>query len=293
MLILSVISVDKIEEFNNAVDEVTENPEHLKNLIMSLPEKGFDLLIKILLTLLAVLIGVFITKAIRRVLFHALDKAGIEKGTKRFVDSVVKYFCYILLFAFVLVRFGVAATSIVALIGSLGLTIGLALQGSLQNFAAGILILIIKPYVVGDYIKETSHGNEGTVEDIGLFYTHIHTVDGKDVFIPNSALSSNPVINFSKNGTRTLSMSVGISYSSDIKRAREIIFDLLKDYDINSNPTVFVENLSDSSIEIRFRAQVFSERYAELSVGIYERIKVAFDEAFIEIPYNQLDVHMK
>lgn len=291
--LIATVSTDNIEKLNEAMDKVATNPGMLKTYLLTLPQKGFDLAIKVLFTALLVVVGLFVTKALRKMLSHALDKAGVEKGTKSFIDSVVKTVCYLLLLMLILVRFGVAAATIVALIGSLGLTVGLALQGTLQNFASGILILVIKPYRVGDFIKETSHGNEGVVEDIGLVYTKVGTVDGKDVFIPNSSLASNPIVNYTKNGIRTLSMSIGVSYAADLKKAQEIISLILKDYDINSAPTVFVESFADSSVIIRFRAQVFTDRYGEIAMKVNEEIKAAFDKERIEIPFTQIDVHMK
>ena len=193
-------------------------------------------------------------------------------------------------------KFGVESSSVAALIASAGVAIGLALQGSLANFAGGILILLLKPFVVGDYIVVNSEGIEGTVKLIQIFYTRLTTIDNKTIIVPNGILTDNSLTNVTARPERQLDLKVGISYDSDLKKAKELIEQMLyRDDDViqDEEIKVFVDELADSSVVIGLRAWVKTDAYWATRWRVLEEIKLTFDEEGIEIPYNQLTVHMK
>ena len=183
-----------------------------------------------------------------------------------------------------------------ALLASSGVAIGLALQGSLSNFAGGVLILLLKPFVVGDYIIEDTNGKEGTVKEIQIFYTKLSTIDNKTIVIPNGMLTNNSITNATAKDERQLDLRVGISYNADIKKAKSVIEKLLsEDASIlkEEQMNVFVNDLADSAVVLGIRAWVKNEEYWATRWRLLEEIKVELDENGIEIPFNQLDVHMK
>ena len=227
------------------------------------------------------------------VLKESLEKTGMEKGVIHFIDSCVKFLLYLVLIMIVASGFGVDATSIVAVLGSIGLTIGLALQGSLSNFAGGVLILLQKPFVVGDYIREDTHGNEGTVSRISMIYTRLTTVANNTVVIPNAVLANSSLVNYTAAGERKADISVGISYSSDLKKAKEVLFNIadkderiIKAQGIN----VFVRELADSSVNIGVRFFTRADDYWQTYWDFLENTKLELDKAGIVIPFPQVTV---
>ena len=183
-----------------------------------------------------------------------------------------------------------------AALASCGVAIGLALQGSLSNFAGGVLILLLKPFVVGDYIVEDNKGREGTVKEIQLFYTKLLTVDNKTVIIPNGALANTSITNVTEQDKRRLDFAVGISYDADLKMAKQLIEELIrKDEDVlqNEDVSVFVDTLGDSSVVIGARGWVKKDAYWTAKWRLTENIKLTLDDNGIEIPYNQVVVHVK
>lgn len=287
------------EVLNSGVDEVVtgvaNDPSILKVWLESLPQKLFDLSIRCALSFIIILLLLYVTKIIRKIIKSAMSKVNADPGTISFADSVTKLLCYGLIILFILVRFGVNAASIVAVIGSLGLTAGLAMQGALQNFAGGIILLFIKPFKVGDFIHENHTNKEGTVIDVGIFYTEILTADNKDVYIPNGVLANSSIENYTKDGYRFISETIGVSYDSDLQKAQRIIRDILNDsYDFEVNDiNIFVKSFENSSIKICFRAKVNIENIAVFMTTVFEKIKIEFDKNNIEIPYNKIDVYMK
>ena len=195
-----------------------------------------------------------------------------------------------------IVRRGFDTTSVAALLASSGVAIGLALQGSLSNFAGGVLILLLKPFVVGDYIIEDTNGKEGTVKEIQIFYTKLSTIDNKTIVIPNGMLTNNSITNATAKDERQLDLRVGISYNADIKKAKSMIEKLLsEDASIlkEEQMNVFVNDLADSAVVLGIRAWVKNEEYWATRWRLLEEIKVELDENGIEIPYPQVTVHMK
>ena len=255
-----------------------------------------DFAIGVVLALLVFWIGAKLIKWIRKLIRISMEKASVDKGVRQFVDSLVKFILYAILIFSIGSKFGLDTTSVAAALASCGVAIGLALQGSLSNFAGGVLILVLKPFVVGDYIVEDNKGREGTVKEIQLFYTKLLTVDNKTVIIPNGSLANTSLTNGTAQDKRRLDLSVGISYDADLKMAKELIEglfradeDILKEEGIN----VFVDNLGDSSVVIGARGWVKKEAYWTAKWRLTENIKLTLDENGIEIPFNQVVVHVK
>ena len=193
----------------------------------------------------------------------------------------------------VLGRFGITASSVIAVIGSVGLSIGLALQGSLSNFAGGVLILLLKPFVVGDYIREDNNNNEGTVTEIQLFYTKLLTVDNQTVILPNGALSNGSLTNMTQQDKRRIDINVGISYHADIRQAKAVLQKVVDEEEKcleNEQQLVFVNQLGESAVEMGVRVWVRTEDYWATKWRMTENIKYALDENGIELPYPQITV---
>lgn len=280
------------------ITDITEVKEELSKVgewVEGLIPRALDLVIEIAIAFLFIVVGMKLIKWIRKILKKSLEKNHADTGLVQFLDSLVKYALYIILGLTILQRFGVQTTSIVAAIGSVGVAIGLALQGSLSNFAGGVIILLIKPFKVGDYVIQGSL--EGTVSEIQLFYTTLTTGDNRKIIIPNGELADNSLINATAADTRRLDIRVGISYNSDMKLAKDILLKLGEnDPDTikveEKAPMAAVEELAESSVNMLLRVWTPTDQYWTVKFRLTEAVKVSFDEAGIEIPYNQLDVHL-
>lgn len=278
------------------VENIEENIGLLQSYLKDLPEKALNLGIRIVFACIFLAIGIWLIKIIRKLVKRSCEKMGAEQGVMQFLDSFVKMGLYVLLAFMIASGFGVDAASIVAVIGSIGVAIGLALQGSLSNLAGGVLILLLKPFKVGDYIIEDSKNHEGTVTEIQLFFTRLTTADGKIVVLPNGTLANTSLTNVTAAADRRLDVFVGISYDADLKKAKELIESIMRE-----EPAVFkqmelfayVEELAGSEVVIGGRCHVRSEEYFQAKWSITEKIKLAFDEHKIAIPYPQLDVHLQ
>lgn len=276
-------------------EELNASMNALEKFIVELPEKGLNFGIRVLFAALILIVGFKVIKMIRKILKKSLTKASVEIGVIQFLDSLLKIVLNLILVLMVASNFGFDATSVVALVGSAGVTIGLALQGSLSNLAGGILILLLKPFRVGDYIIEDSNGNQGTVKEIGIFYTKLQTGDNKVVILPNGTLANNSITNFSEAHFRRVDITVGISYTADIKKAKEILQRIMNaDVDVKQDDTkkVFVDSLGASEVVLGLRAYCENAKYWDVKWRLLETIKLTFDEEGIEIPYQQLDVHI-
>ena len=239
------------------------------------------------------LIGSRVIKFTSKFLKRTLDKMGLEIGISRFLVSVAKAFQYGILIFIAAEKIGISSASIIALLGSAGIAIGLALQGTLTNLAGGVLILVTKPFKVGDYI--ISQGGEGQVSNIGVVYTTLVSADNRKIVIPNGTLSNEPMTNVTGMGKRRVDISVGIGYTADLKKAKEILQRLFEEHPLvlKEEPIqVFVDSLGDSAVLIGGRAWAASENYWECRWNITEAVKLEYDKAGIEIPFNQIDVHM-
>lgn len=252
--------------------------------------------IRVILAIVFFAVGSKVIKWVRKAVRKSMERASADTGVVQFVDSMLKFGLYAILIFSIATKFGVESSSVAALIASGGVAIGLALQGSLSNFAGGVLLLLLKPFAVGDYIIVTQEGIEGTVTEIQVFYTKLATVDNQRVVVPNSILTNNSLTNVTARPERKLDLKVGISYKSDLKKAKELIETmLLTDPDVKQDEEirVFVSSLEDSAVLIGLRAWVSTEEYWATRWRLLENIKLTFDREGIEIPYNQLTVHLK
>ncbi|MEM9024294.1 MAG: mechanosensitive ion channel domain-containing protein [Bacteroidota bacterium] len=247
---------------------------------------------KVLMAIITLLIGLWIIRAVVKLFGRALEKREVDASLKPFLGSMVSILLKTLLFISVASMVGIETTSFVAIIGAAGLAIGLALQGSLSNFAGGVLVLIFKPYRVGDLIE--AQGHFGEVEEIQVFVTTVLTPDGKTVIIPNGAISNGSITNFSRKGWLRVDLVVGISYSDNIKKAKDVIMDVLNnDPNVLKDPApgVTVLELADSSVNLAVRPFSTVENYWDVYFGTLEKVKVALDENGISIPFPQRVVH--
>lgn len=251
--------------------------------------------LRLVLTVIVFLIGAKVIKWIRKIVRHSMQRANADTGVTQFLDQLLKIVLYFVLIMFLASSFGVDTTSVMALVGSAGLTIGLAFQGSLSNFAGGVLILLLKPFKVGDYIVYVANNLEGTVSEIQIFYTHILTLDNRQIVIPNGNLSDNTIINVSAMDKRRMDLDVGVSYNADLKLAKEVAQGLLdQDAQVlkDEEHVVVVDSLGESAVNLKLRFWVRPGDYWEARYRLTEEVKLLFDEKGIEIPFNQLDVHM-
>lgn len=252
--------------------------------------------IRVLFALIIIFIGKFLIKLILKICDRFFDKAGTEISVRKFLNSLIRVLLYLVLIIIVCSQVGIETTSFIALMGSAGLALGLSLQGSLSNFAGGILILMLKPFVVGDYIIDGGSGKEGTVTRIDLFYTNLVTGDNKKVVIPNGTLANSNVTNITAFDKRRVDILIGIGYSSDIKKAKEILEKLAKNHQKvlkDEDVMVFVNSLDESQVTLGLRVWSKTEDYWTVKFDLNEQIKSEFDKNDIEIPFNQLEVHMK
>lgn len=253
-------------------------------------------LLNLVWIVLLLFIGSKLIKFAVKVLRDVMSKSKVEPGVVTFLCSLAKYALYFVLGMMILSQFGVTSASVVAVLGSAGLAVGMALQGSLANFAGGVLILLLKPFVVGDYIVENGGGQEGTVSEIGIFYTKLLTVDNKAIYLPNGSLSNNSIVNVSAMDKRRVDITVGVAYNSDLAKVKDILTEIatneearLADQPMN----VFVSELADSSVNLGVRVWVKSKDYWDAKWRMTEEIKYALDRNGIEIPFPQVDVNIK
>ena len=275
----------------DTVKEVSQFTTYLQNHIPDLISFG----IKVVFALVFFFIGRIVIRWIRKLVRKSMQRSGADKGVEQFVDSLLKFSLYFLLLFMIGTKFGIDASTVAALIASGGVAIGLAMQGSLSNFAGGVLILLMKPFEVGDYIIEDTNKNEGTVKEIQIFYTKLTTIDNKTIVIPNGILTNNSLTNATAKDERRLDLKVDISYDADLKKAKAMIMDVLNDDPAvlrEDEIVVFVDELGESSVVLGARAWTKSADFWQAKWRILENIKEKMDENQIEIPYRQLTVHM-
>jgi small conductance mechanosensitive channel len=233
---------------------------------------------------------------VRRGVMKSMQRRNIEEGVRQFADQLLKYILWAVVIMIILGLFGFTASSFAAAVASLGVTIGLAFQGSLSNFAGGVLILILHPFRVGDYIVEDTHGNAGTVVEISVFYTKLRTIENKTIVIPNGTLANTSMTNATESDRRLLDLELSIGYDADIKKAKDILQQLAEAEERrlqNEEILVFVKELGDSAVVLGLRFWVPTEFYWDIRWNMLEQVKLSFDEAGITIPFPQLDVTLK
>ena len=289
-ILLSTSVSEEIEKVSKEELSVLE-----KYVEESLP-KILDFSISVILAAVVFFVGTKIIKWLIAIVKKSLERANVEQGVLTFISSLVKYMLYFVLVLMILSKFGVTASSVIAVLGSAGLTIGLALQGSLSNFAGGVLILLLKPFVVGDYIIENTDKMEGTVSEITIFYTKLLTPDNKAILIPNGTLSNSSIVNVTAMNKRRLDLLFGVAYDSDIQKVKDILQRVaIGDAAIMKNEpaNVFVSELKDSFVEMGIRGWVKTEDYWTTKWRITENVKLEFDKEGISIPFPQLEVSLK
>ena len=249
--------------------------------------------LKIIAALVVFIVGRWIAKAVEKLTARVLTKRNVDPTIVSFVEHLV----YIALITFVIIaalaQLGIQTTSFIAVIGAAGLAIGLALQGSLANFAAGFLMIIFRPFKAGDYIE--GGGTAGTVEKIEVFTTTLKTVDNKVVIVPNAKMMGDNIVNYSAKDTRRVDLNFGVSYGDDIDKVRKILADVVnKESRILKDPEtmIIVKELADSSVNFQVRAWVKTSDYWGVYFDMIETVKKQFDAADISIPFPQRDVHV-
>jgi len=260
-------------------------------------DKALDLVVsyapKVLMALVTLIVGLFVIRMIMNGLKKLFARQNYDVTLQGFLVSLVGMILKVLLGITVVSMLGVQMTSFIALLGAAGLAVGMALSGTLQNFAGGVMLLLFRPYKIGDLIQ--TEGHTGVVKEIQIFNTVLNTPDGKTVIVPNAPISTSSLVNFTAQGNLRVDLSVGIGYSDDIKKAKEIIMNVLEsDGRILKDPAPFVgvESLGDSSVNLVVRPWTDTATYWDVYFDTNEAIKNALDENGISIPFPQRDVNM-
>lgn len=271
--------------------------EKLKDLDIYIERYGqklIDFLPSLIGAALMLVIGLWLIKMTNRVVRKFFDKKDYDEALENFLASLINWGLKIILFVLVITQLGVESTSLVAIVGAAGLAVGLALQGSLANFAGGILILIMKPFKIGDFIS--AQGVDGTVKDISIFNTKLTTFGNQLAIIPNGKLSNDNIINYSSEGLRKENLIFGIGYDDDIRKAKEILLNLVNEQETalkseGKLPMIVVAELADSSVNLSLRYWAKNEDFWNLRWLILEEGKSRLEAAGISIPFPQRDVH--
>ncbi|MEO1010101.1 MAG: mechanosensitive ion channel domain-containing protein [Bacteroidota bacterium] len=271
--------MDKLADWQKHVDEAID---WIWNLIPNL-----------ITALIILVVGLWLIRLINGLVRKLFQKKDYDPALETFLQSFVRISLKVLLFVLVITQLGVKSSSLVAMVGAAGLAIGLALQGSLANFAGGVLILLFKPFRVGDFIS--AQGVDGVVKEISIFTTKLNTFGNQVAIIPNGQLSNNNIINYNAESTRRDKIDVGIGYGSNIKTAKDILLQICADNDTilkEPVPEVYVGELGDSSVNLTLRFWTNTDVFWPAHFYVMEQIKLRFDEAGIEIPFPQRDMHI-
>jgi len=255
---------------------------------------GSEYGIKILGAILIWIVGSWVIKKVKKLLIKAMDKFDYDESLEIFISNLIVGALKVLLVVVILGNLGVETTSFAAILAAAGLAIGLALQGSLSNFAGGVLIMIFKPYKMGDFIE--AQGEMGTVKKIEIFTTKLNSPDNKEIIIPNGTISNGNITNYSTESTRRVDITMGVSYDADIKQTKDLLMKILTDHPKvlkNPEPSIFLGELADSSVNYKVRPWVQAEDYWDVYFEVMETCKIELDKAGIEIPYPQMDIHKK
>lgn len=291
--IAAAIADNAGDAVNNVVDTAVEETQYVTNLFTQLADYVQEKIPIVIYAVVIFLIGVVCVKVVLKLMLKFMKKANVDRTIYGFMRSLVSILLYTLVGVITLTVLKVPMTSIVAVIGAAGLAIGLALQNSLANLAGGFLILISKPFKVGDFVETADIS--GTVENISILYTRIVTADNKTIHVPNGSVSSAKITNYTEKNNRRLDLNFSVSYECDYKKAKAIIKNIIDKHPLalkDPEATVRIGEHSDSAIVIYARVWVLAENYWDLNFDLLEEVKDEFDENGIEIPYNHLDVHV-
>ena len=275
-------------------NSVEESANLLKQTLDDLINWFIDKAGSVLVAVLFIVIGMKIVSMVMKLVKKSFDKSKLEVSVAGFLLSVIRVLGYILVFITAATIVGVEVTSFVTILGTASMAIGLALQGALSNLAGGVLILILKPFSVGDYIVENNNNMEGTVVAIDIFYTRLLTYDNKLVVIPNGILTNNSLVNVTNEVNRKMEVKIAIAYDSDIKKVKDLVYELLgaDKRILTSEPKdVFIDSFAESGMILGIRAWVKTEEYWNTLWDLRENLKELFDANGIEIPYNRLDAN--
>lgn len=270
------------------MEQLRDFEKHLEMAI----EWFWDFMPDLILAIVIFFVGLWIVRLINKMVRRFFDRKDYDETLESFLQSFISITLKVLLFVVVVTQLGVKSSSLVAMVGAAGLAIGLALQGSLANFAGGVLILIFKPFKVGDWIS--AQGAEGTVKQISIFSTKLNTFGNQVAIIPNGQLSNGSIVNYNQENTRRDKFDVGIGYGANIKQAKEILLQICADSpEILKDPIpeVYVGELGDSSVNLTLRFWAKNEAFWPAHFYVIEETKLRFDEAGIEIPFPQRVVH--
>ena len=279
-------------QFTEAVHKISSLNYH--ELLNDIAKNAAWIAIKVVLAIIIYYIGRQIIKWVIRLMDRAFLRHKIEASLQKFLRSLTKALMMIMLLLVIIQTLGINTSSVLAMFASAGLAIGMALSGTLQNFAGGVILLILRPYKVGDYIE--AQGQSGTVESIGLFSTCLKTVDNQTIYVPNSAISSSVIDNYSQSKTRRIEWILSISYGDDIDVARkEILAIIASDQRILKviEPVVLLKNLGASSVDLSIRVWVNNEDYWNVFYDINERMYKELPTKGVNFPFPQMDVHIK
>ena len=282
---------------NDAVQELVEKPEQALSAIgdffVNLGRSILSAIPTILFAVLILVLGLLVTKLCLWLISKGMNKTKLEVTVKKFVSQVAKIILYVLLITIVLSILGIPSTSIITIIGTAGAAIGLALQDSLSNVAGGFMLMITKPFKIGDYI--IVNGTEGTVSQISIIHTRLDSASNQAIFIPNGQAVNAVVVNNSNNETRRVDLTYSISYASDYRKAREIILEILKNNEMvldDPAPLVRMKEQGESAVVIAARPWCRTPDYWDVVFDTNEQVFDAFCENGIVIPFNQLEVHI-
>ncbi|WP_339835504.1 mechanosensitive ion channel domain-containing protein [uncultured Flavobacterium sp.] len=265
--------------------EITTYFDYIKNYVLEYSPK-------LISALIILFVGLWATSMITKLIKKLMKKREIEPTLVLFIGNLVFWILRILVLITVITQLGIGTSSFVAILGAAGLAVGLALQGSLSNFAGGVLIILLKPFRVGDVIE--AQGIIGTVKEIKMFSTYIILPENKLAIIPNANLSNDKIVNFTVNGNLRVDIEIGVDYGSNFKQVKEVVFNILESHPLilkDPKPAVFVKTLNNSSVDFAIRPWSKSEDYWTVRAEVLEACKLAFDDAGIEIPYpHQVEI---
>ncbi|KFF19834.1 mechanosensitive ion channel family protein [Flavobacterium hydatis] len=260
------------------------NPEQISEYVNQFIKILVDYSPKLISAFLILFVGLYIIRVVNRVMRRIMEKRNLDPTLTKFLADILLWALRILLFVSFISKLGIETSSFVAILGAMGLAVGLSLQGSLSNFAGGMLIIVFKPFKVGDTIE--AQGIIATVSEIQIFVTKLLTANNQTVFVPNGALSNGTIINYSMQGQRRADLTFAIAYDADIKKAKDILEKILTDNPNvlkNPAPEVFVKNLTASSVEFAVRPWAKNENFGTVSSQTLEHCKIALDEAGISV----------
>lgn len=287
------------ENTNQVVEEAAKNVEESTSVLKNTLDDMLSWLIgksgSVLVAILFIVIGMKLVGLLIKLFRRSFERSKMDDSVSGFLLSIIRIVGYILVFITAATIVGFEVTSFVTILGTASMAIGLALQGALSNLAGGMLILLLKPFTVGDYIIENEKGTEGTVTSIDIFYTRLLTHDNKMVVIPNGILTNNSLLNLTNETKRKVEIKIAIAYHSDMKKVKEIVYQILQEEKRilkNEPKDVFLDSFDDSGMTLGIRAWVKTEDYWKTTWDLREKVKETFDANGIEIPYNRLEVDL-